>query len=363
MLLSKLLRWVSSGSRPDSPVQAGTPTTIVASEQSGASDLAKWWNGKYAGRNWFGVRDTLEDYGLTLGGNWTGVFYGVVDGGKPNVRGGFFDEEIQFTGELNVAKLTGLEPLEGLKGFGEVRWRDGLDPNLRAGASSNFQPSHFQSGKQWRLMTFGLTYTTPEVFGVKEFLTVTGGWIQPQREFIDQPLSQLFVNDAFESSKGIGANIPFSSSFSTWGGTLKIKPLDWYYAKAGLFMSYPEATSTDNHGLAFEGFGRDPSQNGLFAIGETGFTPKIGASKLSGKYAFGGFYYEQQNTSFFGTPYPEIYFALSRDSRRSIKLRWLTLISPRRGRSRSAINVIRTDMRMTTRSVTKRWRWPENPAE
>ncbi|HEY5743569.1 MAG TPA: hypothetical protein VIS99_13620 [Terrimicrobiaceae bacterium] len=41
------------------------------------------------------LRDTLEDYGLTLGGNWAGVFYGVVDGGKPNVRGGFFDEEIQ----------------------------------------------------------------------------------------------------------------------------------------------------------------------------------------------------------------------------------------------------------------------------
>ncbi len=78
-------------------------------------------NGKYAGGNWFGVRDTLEDYGLTLGGKSTGVFYGVVDGGKANVRGGFFDEEIQLTGELSVAKLTGWEPLEGLKGFGEVR--------------------------------------------------------------------------------------------------------------------------------------------------------------------------------------------------------------------------------------------------
>jgi hypothetical protein len=30
-------------------------------------------------------------------------------------------------------------------------------------------------------MTFGLTYTTPELFGMKEFLTLTGGWIQPQK--------------------------------------------------------------------------------------------------------------------------------------------------------------------------------------
>ena len=93
---------------------------------------------------------------------WIGVYYGVVDGGRPNVRGSFFDEEIKFTGELDFAKLTGWEPLEGLRGFGEVRWRDGLNPNLRVGASPNFQPSHFQSGKQWRLMTFGLTYTTPD---------------------------------------------------------------------------------------------------------------------------------------------------------------------------------------------------------
>ena len=72
-------------------------------------------------------------------------------------------------------------------------------------------------------------------------------------------------------------------------------------------MSYPQATSTDNHGLAFEGFRQNPDHNGVFAIGETGFTPKIGASKLPGKYAFGGYYYEQQNTSFFGAHYPGRY--------------------------------------------------------
>jgi porin len=282
----------------DRPV-TGAPPPQPSSEPW----FEQWWNGKYASGNWFGVRDTLEDRGLKLGGRWIGVYYGVVDGGRPGFHGSYFDEEIKFTGELDFAKATGWEPLEGLRGFGEVRWRDGLNPNQRVGASGNFQPSHFQSGKQWRLMTFGLSYSTPELFGVKEFLTLTGGWIQPQKEFIDQPLSKLFVNNSFESSKGIGANIPFSSSFTTWGGTLRIKPVEWYYMKAGLFMSYPEATSTDNHGIAFEGFGPDPSRNGLFGIGEIGFTPKIGSSKLPGKYAFGGYYYEEENTSFFGTDY------------------------------------------------------------
>ena len=148
------------------------------------------WGSRHARGSWAQAWRKM-DWGLL----WAG------DGGRANVRGSYFDEEIKFTGELDFAKLTGWEPLEGLRGFGRVRWRDGLNPNLRVGASGNFQPSHFQSGKQWRLMTFGLSYTTPELFGIKEFLTLTGGWIQPQKDFIDQPLSKLFVNNAFESSK------------------------------------------------------------------------------------------------------------------------------------------------------------------
>lgn len=252
--------------------------------------------------NWFGLRDSLEDRGIKLTGKWTGDFYGVVDSQRGSR--GFFDQEIKFNGELDFAKLLDVDALNGFKGFAEVRWRDprsNSNPNSFVQASSNFQPSHFQSGTQWRMMSFGLEYTTPELLGMKEFLTLRGGWIQPQKEFIDQPLSKLFVNNSFESSKGVGANIPFSSSFSTWGGTLKVKPVSWYYAKAGLFMAYPSATTSSNHGLAFEGYGPDVSQNGLMAMGETGITPKIGASELPGKYAVGGYYYGGQKNSFNGT--------------------------------------------------------------
>jgi carbohydrate-selective porin OprB len=36
---------------------------------------------------------------------------------------------------------------------------------------------------------------------------------------------------------------------------------------------------------------------------ETGITPKLGSAKLPGKYAFGGYYYQEDNTSFFGANY------------------------------------------------------------
>ena len=84
-----------------SSVCVGTSTSII-SEPSGRPWLAEWWNGKYATGNWFGLRDTLEDHGLTLGGKWTGLYYGVVDGVKPNIRGSFFDEEIKIHRETQL---------------------------------------------------------------------------------------------------------------------------------------------------------------------------------------------------------------------------------------------------------------------
>jgi porin len=283
---------------------AGAPVAPVSestAEARSESWFSEWWNGKYMTGNWFGLRDTLEDYGFKFSGKYEGIFFGVLDSQRGSR--GFYDQEVAFAGEVDFAKLTRLEPLEGLTGFGGVRWRDSRansNPNSFVQANSLFQPSNNQSGTQWRLLTFGLQYETPELFGIEEFLTLRGGWLQPQKEFIDQPLSKLFINNAVESAKGIGGNIPFSSSFSTWGGTLQIQPVDWYYLKGGLFMAYPEATSSENHGLAFQGFGPDPSQNGLFFIGETGVTPKIGSSQLPGKYAFGGYYWGQQKNAFDG---------------------------------------------------------------
>jgi len=284
------------------PALAGE-TTLEEPLSPKDAALADWWNGKYMTGNWFGVRDTLADNGLKFKGKWRGAFYGVVDsqGGSR----GFFDQEVAFAGELNLGKLLKVDELEGVKGFAEVRWRDprgNSNPNEAVEASSMFSPSHYQSGTQWRLLTFGVEIGSGELLPVKDMVVLRGGWLRPQKEFLDQPLSKLFVNNAVESSKGIGGNIPFSSSFSTWGGTLQVKPVDWYYAKAGLFMAFPKATSTSNHGLAFQGFEQDPTQNGLMVMAETGITPKFGSAELPGKYAFGGYYFGVDKASFNGTP-------------------------------------------------------------
>lgn len=265
------------------------------------SSLQQWWNGKYATGDWFGLRKKAQDHGFTASGNWKANALGVVDGGKEQ-RGGF-DEEIHFRLRADFQKITGVSALEGLSAVGRVRWRDGDGVNRDVGAGM-FDPSTFQGGKQWRLQDAYIQYVTPELFGVKKLLTLTGGWLNPQDFFVIQPDSKFFLNNSLTSSRGFSINgIPWGGSFATWGGSVRIDPIPWYYLTTGLYMSYPESTAIGNHGLAFEGYAQDPSRNGLYWLIESGFTPKIGASKLPGKYAAGFLIYNQENTSFNGQKY------------------------------------------------------------
>jgi carbohydrate-selective porin OprB len=283
-------------------LHAGT-ASVAPAPAPAKSPLESWLDGKYASGNWFGVRDTLEDHGITPYGYWKGTFYGLTGGGLDSPRGAF-DEEIRLGLKLDFGKLAGIE---GLTAEGSVRWRDGRNPNNYVGASTNFNPSKYQSGQQWRLMPFFLTYTTPELLGVKELLTISGGWQNPYDFFADQPDSKLFMNNAIATTKGIGGvnGFPWSSSYAAWGGFVKVKPVEWHYAMAGLYMAIPDATKMSNHGLDLAGYGPNPNENGLYFLAETGVTPKLGASKLPGKYAIGTIYWGLENKSFFGQTYDQ----------------------------------------------------------
>lgn len=253
--------------------------------------VGRWWEGRHLTGEWLGARDTLGARGIKLGGSYKLAYFGVVD--SRNGSGGFYGQDIVFNAGTDFAKLLGWGGIDGLEGFVEGRWRENRpdvgNPNELVGAGSMFNPSPWWSGTGWRMVQFGLKYKSPAMFGVDDFLTLKGGWLRPQREFLDQPLSKLFLNNAINSAKGVGGNVPFSSSFSTWGGTAQVKAAAWQYTKLGLFMAYPEAIFSGNHGLMFAGYAPDPAANRLYFLGETGFTPEIGASKLDGRYAFGAY--------------------------------------------------------------------------
>ena len=270
--------------------------------------LEEWWKGKGAAGDLFGVRTTLEDRGLDFSGHWGGTFASVVAGGLQ--KRGTFVEQVRFELDVDFAKLTGWEALEGLTGYASTRWRDGTLINPFVGTTSLFSPVDYRSGHGWRIMPLFLTYTTPELFGIKELLTISGGWQNPYDDiFAYLPASKSgFRNNGIVANKGISANddVDWSSSYAAWGGYLKIKPTDWFYAMAGLYMAIPGGlgTSTANHGLDFQG---SPGNNGLWFLQEIGLTPKLGASKLPGKYFFGWYYWGVDTPSLNGTVHDGVF--------------------------------------------------------
>ncbi len=286
-----------------STLQAGeTPTP---EEGASPSSVEEWWNGKYATGDWFGVRDTLEDRGVKLGVEWKANFFWNLDGGLQQRFG--YDDEWKFRLTVDPSKLFGWEAIEGLTLYSDLRYRGGSGVNkyIGTGNSGQFAPSTFQGGRLWRFQNAYVTYVTPELFGMKEFLTLSGGWQNPTDIFINQPLNKFFINNTFTSNRGIGANgIGWGGSYSAWGGHAKVKPNDWWYLQSGLYMAIPGANSSSNNGLFFAG-AQPPNSNGLFWLTETGFTPKIGPSKLPGRYAAGFMYWGVENTSYFGENYDQ----------------------------------------------------------
>lgn len=282
------------------PASAGTTATIRddASIEKDTT-FSRWWNGKSMTGHWFGVRDTLKEHGVKLGGGYQGVFYGLLSGGLEPGRG-TWDQQIRFNVNVDFEKLIGISGLEFLA---ELRGRQpdsgvAQNPNNFVGASNGFQPSHFQSGTQWRWMRAEFKWTLFD--GV---LTLVGGRTSPYNYFAQQPLRKLFINNSFASSEGMGSNIPWGSSYVAWGGHVQFRPVKPVYVQAGIYQANRDLSSTDNHGLAWGTY-----NSGLWYVGEIGVeTDKIKDLRfLPGKYAFGGYYFGQRrNTAFLsGRTYP-----------------------------------------------------------
>lgn len=261
-----------------------------------AGGLEEWWGGSGMTGLWGGLRPAVEDHGVTMAGRWGGTVMGVVDGGLE--RKWTFEEELVFTAHIDLARALQWEVVEGLSLFGEVRWRDGVNANEYAGASPVFNPALYQSGKGWRLMPFGFRYVMPSRGGRAGLVELEGGWVNPYTTFIQQPGSKLFRNNMIHSSKGLTANgVGWSSSYAAWGGSLKLRPTPATYAVGGLSMAIPNGAATSNHGFDFAG-GHPSGVNGLFALGEVGWTPSWWG--MPGKYAFGGYYWGLEAVVFDG---------------------------------------------------------------
>jgi carbohydrate-selective porin OprB len=233
--------------------QADTPKTTTA--------LQQWWNGKSALADWFGLGYPLKDCGLSVTGSAKQGYYGQVVGGLPNEPKSNWAAEVKVRALYDFAKLFGIEGLT-LESNWRYREIDGSQDtpytSLEAGtsgASGMFNPNHMSSGLGMRIMTQVLQWQSDKTKDPRFMINL--GWENPYEQFLQQPLSKMFENNAIESNKGIGGQagagipvwngtkyvtyvttpVPWTSSYAAWGGTLRVKPSASTYLQSGLYLA------------------------------------------------------------------------------------------------------------------------------
>ena len=317
-------------------------SSSVTTMEEWENDLQNYWSGNGATANWLGLGKTFKDYGLTITGQAKEVFLGqVTPAAQPaNAKGKIYgvpvdnwssEEKLGFNYDFGT-----IFGLTGLTAQSDWRYRsvDG-NPNCgytgnaagTVGASSIFNPNKDTSGMGVRVMSQYFLYKTDKTSDPRFLLKL--GWINPYEDFLTQPESKNFENNAIASAKGIGGpvgkyyqggktysvtSVPWSSSYDSWGGMLRGKPSASTYvqtylglsiAGTGGIQSTPTSTySYNNHGFNFQGTAPfNPKstaygQNGVYNVNEIGWMPKLGADKLEGRYAIGSYIWGQNNNNF-----------------------------------------------------------------
>ncbi len=368
---------------------AGSET--VAAAPTPASPLAwqvptldSWWKGSNSLAGWGGLAPIMKDYGLSVTGSAKEAFFGQVGGGVSGVNKGNWVNEEKLGFVYDFATLFGLNGLT-LESYWRYRNVDGSQnspyTSFAAGTlgnSSMFAPSRDTGGLGPRIMTQFVQWKSDK--SADPSFLVKAGWVNPYDDFLQQPLSKMFENNAIAQSKGIGgangpgipvwsaqqkkyvtygtSSVPWSGSYASWGGSLRAKTSSSTYVQSGLYLAIggaqgqqtsiwtpanvypyssvapgyigsiksatqsvttvnakgiPNGTSTkytpssfNNNGFNFQGaapfnpngYAGNYTQNGIYNVNEIGWTPKIGADKLEGKYAIGGYIWGQNNTSY-----------------------------------------------------------------
>jgi len=341
---------------------AGSADTASVSASSSPfssieSGVKQWWNGSSGLNNWFGLGYPLADHGFSVTGEAKESFYGGVTGGLGNQTKGNWAGEVRLKGLIDFEKLCGIEGLtfESNWRYRQINGQNNTPSTAYSagtvGPASSFNPNHMSSGLGMRIMTQFFQWQNEK--GKDPRFMIKLGWVNPYQDFLQQPLSKMFQNNQIESNKGIGGatgsyvkynangtpkasyavnSVPWSSSYASWGGSLRGKPSASTYVQSGLYLAiagtsgtqtsiygpndvYPYTSTSgnnngkakasspyNNHGMNFQGTaafnGSNYGQNGLYNVNEIGWTPKLGANKLEGKYAVGGYIWGQNNTDF-----------------------------------------------------------------
>jgi len=270
------------GHEPGPRTRPEAPEAEPAAAESEPEDLPEWFGGKPLWEwsrltgNWGGVRDGIEDWGLTIGGSYTMDWTNVVSGGRR--------QKSSYRHLFDVNATFDLEKLVGLNGgqvFVDFYSAAGDGASEDAGdiqGLSNIETGHVdQIAELWY-----------EQWLFDQFLRVKVGKVDANTEF-------AFANAAGEvinSSAGFSPTIFPLPSYPDPAMSVNafVYPCEWFYAGAGLY----DGATQDGYATGGRGpstFFSDDKSSDWFLIAEAGLTAEKLGFLTDARLAIGGWHH------------------------------------------------------------------------
>ena len=228
--------------------------------------------------DWYGMRSTLANWGLTPTLTYVADIAGNPTGGK--------SQGIAYSDNIGLDLLFDLDKIIGLRGGSFL-----MSMSQRNGDSLSTEHvgNVFTIQQNYGGQTFHLIDVAYQQRLLDDRVEFRVGRIAMGDDFLVSPYDYVFMQNAFcGNPKGIFINSPGATAYpgDTWGALLKVKPTQRTYLMGGVYNGDPSIQSDSHNGADF-------SVNGpMFAIGEVGYQINglPGESRLLGDYKLGFWY-------------------------------------------------------------------------
>jgi porin len=233
----------------------------------------------YATGDWFGLRNTLFDYGIEIAGSYVTEPAGNPVGGLEH--GFTYLHNFGFGVLLDLEKIVCIPGTTFLVTISQRSGR-GLTQDAIGNAISVQQI--FGGGQTYRLVQARIDN---HLFDGRLSLSI--GRLTTTADFLTSPFYCQFVNNGicgqppapfFNMPNGITA---YPAAY--WGALARIQTTKETYAQVAIYDGDP-TSGDDTHGANF-GFG----DNGVLLFGEAGYKSKQGLLSMPSRYSLGGYYH------------------------------------------------------------------------
>ena len=270
----------------------GILLAAISAEPAAAAEpswVEAWASQPYGSGGWFGLRDTLGQFGITPSLTYVADLLGNPVGGRR--------QSAAYAGQLNAEVSVDLEKLAGIKGLTfdiSGNWASGTD--LSTDDIGNFfLVSQSFAGDRVRLYTLYLDQLL-----LDGRLDIKVGRFAPGDDFLSWPQYSFLVNIALDPAVyPTQVNVPAFTAgpISTWGARVRARPVDSFATTAGIYYSDPTRDLVNTPGTDF---GLSASGTGFLAIVEFAYFrgQSQGSTALPGAIRFGGYYDSNRYATF-----------------------------------------------------------------